>query len=381
MNNSFIEGDILSDAEVEELFGETKEQEPAEAEENKDTKDSSREKSTTEELIDVDSLFDDSVPESVGSKEDTQGNKGGATSEKGNSPYVYASLAKALKEDGALLDLDDSEIEKITKVEDFVNAVEKTIQARFDDRQKRIDEALNVGVEPTVIHQYENILKQLDSITEDQLTAENESGETLRKQILYRDYVNKGFSNERAQREVNKSVSDGSDIEDARDALESIKKGVRTEYQAKLDEAKKRDAELQNERTAQAKELRRSILEDKALLGDVEIDRTTRQKALDAIVKPIYQDPKTGEKYTAIQKYELEHRTEFLKNLGIMFALTDGFTNTDKLVKNKVKKEVNKSIRALEDAINNTQRNNDGSLRFVTGTDDKDSCLNFTLDV
>lgn len=90
----------------------------------------------------------------------------------------------------------------------------------------------------------------------------------------------------------------------------------------------------------------------------------------DVISKPIYKDPDTGELFTAIQKYEMDNRTEFLKNLGLIFTLTDGFKNLDGLVKNKVRKEVKKGLKELEHTLNNTARTSDGNLRFVSGIDE-----------
>jgi len=46
---------------------------------------------------------------------------------------------------------------------------------------------------------------------------------------------------------------------------------------------------------------------------------------LDNIIKPVWTNPETGEKLTAIQKYEAENRVEFLKKVGIIYTLTDGF--------------------------------------------------------
>ena len=90
----------------------------------------------------------------------------------------------------------------------------------------------------------------------------------------------------------------------------------------------------------------------------------------DNISKPVYKDPETGEFYTAIQKYELENKTEFLKNLGLLFTLTDGFKNIDKLVKGRVRKEVKKGLRELENTLNNTARTSDGNLKYVSGVDE-----------
>ena len=74
------------------------------------------------------------------------------------------------------------------------------------------------------------------------------------------------------------------------------------------------------------------MLNEEKVFGDISIDKATRQKAYDNIAKPIYKDPETGEYLTAVQKYRSEHENDFIKNVGILFTLTDGFTNLDKLV-------------------------------------------------
>jgi hypothetical protein len=76
---------------------------------------------------------------------------------------------------------------------------------------------------------------------------------------------------------------------------------------------------------------------------------------------------------TAIQKYESENRVDFLRNLSIVYTLTDGFKNLDNLVKDRVKKEVRKGQRELEHTINNTARHLDGSLKYTSGVSDKES--------
>lgn len=377
---------MLSDDQVNALFEDT-----IEVEEKKDdgaqepSKEKPEEKTKTaeakEEDINPETLFEEpsNEPESVGSekKKDT---KDDAYSEKGIPPF--SSLAKALKEEGVLLDLEDSEIEKVKTSDDFVELIEKTIQAKFDERQKRVDDAINNGVEVSVIHNYEQTIRQLDSISDEQLSEESERGENLRRQILYRDYLNKNFSEERARRAVERAFADGTDIEDAKDALQSIKDLVQSQYQAKLDEAKAEEDAIKEQRLSEAKELRKGLLEDKEVFGDLEIDKATRQKALDAILKPVYQDPKTGNKYTAIQYYEKTNSVDFLKKVGLIYAMTDGFKNVEGLVGKKVKKEVSKGMKALEEKINNSRRNSDGSLEFVTGAADKESFFNFSdLDI
>lgn len=361
---------ILGADEIENLFVDDDTQETSPPEENaEDNPKNETESETTE--VDVDNLFTEE-PESVGSgkdnteeQEDTTP-KGSSTSPKN----FYSSIAKALKEEGIFPDLDDESYSKITEPEDFRNLVEQQIKAGLDERQKRIDEALNVGIEPTEIRKYENTLNFLDDIKEESITDESDKGEKLRKDLIYQDFINRGYSKERALREVQKSFNAGTDIEDAKEALKSNKDFFVDKYNELVNEAKAEAEKEERDRKEQAAKLKSSILEDKNVFGDLSVDKSTRQKIYDNISKPVYKDPETGEYYTAIQKYEMENKVEFLKNLGLIFTLTDGFKNLDGLVKGKVNKEVKKGLRELENTLNNTARTSDGNLKFVSGVDE-----------
>lgn len=365
---------ILGAEEIENLFvedDETQDTSPANEEPPKKEEEPSKDKEETTEVVDVDNLFTD-TPESVGSgKENTEEKEDTTPKGDGTSPKnFYSSIAKALKEEGIFPDLDDEGLSKVKEPEDFRDLIDQQIKAGLDERQKRIDEALNAGVEPTEIKKYENTINFLDSIKEENISDEGDKGEKLRKDLIYQDFINRGYSKERATREVQKSFNAGTDIDDAKEALKSNIDFFRDKYDELVNDAKSEAEEEEKERKNQAEKLKSSILNDKDVFGDLSVDKSTRQKIYDNIAKPAYKDPETGEYFTAIQKYEMENRTDFLKNIGLLFTLTDGFKNLDGLVKGKVKKEVKKGLRELEHTLNNTARTSDGNLKFVSGVDE-----------
>ena len=365
---------ILGAEEIENLFvedDETQDTPPANGEPPKKEEEPSKDKEETTEVVDVDNLFTD-TPESVGSgKENTEEKEDTTPKGDGTSPKnFYSSIAKALKEEGIFPDLDDDGLSKVKDPEDFRDLIDQQIKAGLDERQKRIDEALNAGVEPTEIRKYENTINFLDSIKEENISDEGDKGEKLRKDLIYQDFINRGYSKERAAREVQKSFNAGTDIDDAKEALKSNIDFFKDKYDELVNDAKSEAEQEERERKEQAKKLKSSILNDKDVFGDLSVDKSTRQKIYDNIAKPVYKDPETGEYFTAIQKYEMENRTDFLKNIGLLFTLTDGFKNLDGLVKGKVKKEVKKGLRELEHTLNNTARTSDGNLKFVSGVDE-----------
>ena len=365
---------ILGAEEIENLFvedAETQGTPPANGEPPKKEEEPSNDKEETTEVVDVDNLFTD-TPESVGSgKENTEEKEDTTPKVDGTSPKnFYSSIAKALKEEGIFPDLEDDSLTKVKDPEDFRDLIDQQIKAGLDERQKRIDEALNAGVEPTEIRRYENTMSFLDSIKEENISDEGDKGEKLRKDLIYQDFINRGYSKERAAREVQKSFNAGTDIDDAKEALKSNIDFFRDKYDELVNDAKSEAEQEERERKEQAEKLKSSILNDKDVFGDLSVDKSTRQKIYDNIAKPVYKDPETGEYFTAIQKYEMENRTDFLKNIGLLFTLTDGFKNLDGLVKGKVKKEVKKGLRELEHTLNNTARTSDGNLKFVSGVDE-----------
>lgn len=376
---------ILSPDEVESLFTsdgseETQVTPPEQQEEE------NKEKPTTEvPEVNPDELFTEE-PESVGSeKVDTQGKEDTTSKEEtGTSPKTnfYSSIASALKEEGILSALDEETLSKIQTPEDFAEAMENELKAKLDERQKRIDEALQVGIEPDEVRKYEGTINYLNSITEDAISDESANGEKLRKQLIFQDFLNRGFSKERAQRETQKSFNSGSDVEDAKEALASNKEYFQQEYEDLIAEARAEEEAEKARTKKEAEELKKSILDEKEIFKGLELDKTTREKVYNSISKPVYKDPETGQYLTAIQKYERDNRQDFLKKIGLLFTMTDGFTNLDKLVKPTATKQVKKSLRELEHTINTTRRNTDGSLSFISGvSDDPESKVSYELDI
>ena len=356
---------ILTGDEIDNLFLDEISQGTPPEKKDDDTPDKDEKDITTE--VNPDELFGE--PESVGSGDNNEGTEDTDSKKDSTSPKFFSSIAKAFAEEGIFPDLDDDAIERVNSPEDFRELIEQRIKSELDERQKRIDEALNYGVEPSVIKQYENTIAYLDSIDARKISDEGEQGETLRRNLIMQDLMNRGYSRERAVKAAEKSFRNGDDIEDAKEALAGNREYFKGQYDKLVKDAKQEQDAQAKAQKEQAEQLKNSILSDKKFFGELEVDKATRKKIFENIAKPTYRDEETGTYLTPIQKYELENKTEFMKYLGLIFTLTDGFKNLDTLVKGKVRKEVKKGFRELENTLNNTTRNSDGSLRFVSGVD------------
>ncbi len=376
---------ILGGEEIETLFSEPEEentpivQEEESVKEQEDDEKNNDEETT--EVVNPEDLFEEkeSKPESVGSGNKKEGEKGDTTPDEdsGTSPInFYSSIAQACAVDGIFPNLDEETVKKADSAEALGELMEAEVNARLDEKTRRVSKALENGVEPDAIKRYENTLNYIASITDAAIAEESDKGEQLRRNLIYQDFLNKGYSPEKAQKFTERTIDAGTDIEDAKEALQGNKEFFQNAYNSLLQEAQQKADEARAERQKQADRLKDSIMKDKQLFGDMELSNEIRKKAYDNIAKPVYKDPETGEYLTALQKYEMENRSDFLKYAGLIFTLTNGFKDFESFTKGKVKKEVRKGLRELEQTLNNTRRNTDGSLRMVTrAKDDPESFI------
>lgn len=375
------EDNIISDLDIENLFIDSDSKEPeedkAKSQDNKATESPKEDTKSTEDSFlnnSEDFNFEDS--ESVGSEDESQESTNSASTSKN----FFSSLANSLKQEGILPDLSDEDLKNVKDSKDISKLFDSYIASKMDEKQKRVDDALNLGVNASDIKKYENAISYIDSITDDKISNEGQEGENLRKQLIYQDFMNRGYTKERAIKEVQKSFNAGTDIEDAKDALTSNRDYYKEGYEDLIEEAREAKNKVQEDIAQRTEAFKKNVLESDKVFGDIVIDTATKKAALDAVLKPQYKDSK-GNMITAVQKYQQEHSDEFLKNIGIIYALTNGFTDLNKIVQSKVKTATKNAYRELENKINNSRRNSDGNLVFTSGVSDTESSFNWKLDV
>lgn len=281
----------------------------------------------------------------------------------------YKSIAKALKDDG-VVDVDDETLDNIKDSNDFVNnIINKKINDGIDDVTKRVYDALTAGVQVPVIKQYENTINILKTIENADIEDEGEGGEDVRKKLIFQQYINRGFNDEKAKKEVEKAFNAGTDIDDAKDALSDNLEFFQNQYNDLIEQSRKDNENRMTQKKQELDTLKKSVMSDSDEWKDFNVNDTLKQKIYDNITRPAYKG-QNGETYTEIQKYERENRIGFLKNVSMCYTLTNGFTDFSGLSKAKVRKEVSKGMRELESALNSTSRTSSGALKFITNTND-----------
>lgn len=326
-------------------------------------------KKNTDADVDADKIFDTKNPQgNVGNdNKDNDGEDVNPDDDDSSPNSTSSAYLKALKQDGVLPDIDDDFIESADSSEKFAEAIEKQVSARFDERTRRIEEALNSGVAVDEIKSFENAISYLDGIDESTLEDESDESTAIRQKLIYQDFLNKGYSAEKSKKMMERSFNAGTDVDDAKEALQSNLEYFREEYNDRIAQKKaKVDSENRKKREA-AESLRKKIIESKNPYG-IKVDETTKKKFSDNVLKPSYKID--GVSVNEIQKYQKENPIDFEFNVGLLYTITDGFKNIDKLIGDKVKEGKKSALRELDRKLKNTPITESGDIDFSSGLDD-----------
>lgn len=274
----------------------------------------------------------------------------------------FSSIAKQFADEG-IWELDDEEVKD---ADGFKSLIKKAIENGIDEETRRVKEALELGINSQDVAEFEHTIKMLHSITNEDLYDEGDDGNQLRQKLILQNFINEGMEEKKAVEKTKEIFKKGKDIDEAEKALVANKKFFQQTYKDLKASARKQKDEWDKSIQKQTDDLKSSIMSNEKYLGEIDIDEKTKKTALANLSEPRYKDKDSGQMLTAIQKYEKENKTDFLKNLGLLFTLTDGFKNLDKLTTKAVNRRINKQISDIEDVLKNPS-GSDTSLSMVTG--------------
>lgn len=119
-------------------------------------------------------------------------------SDGGDGGGVYASVARALKEDGIL----NTDVSGVDNADAFRQAMEAEIASRLTPLQQRVNAALGYGMRPDEIQQYESAMGEARGYTDEMVADESDDGVELRKNLIYQGCLARGKSDAQAERET-----------------------------------------------------------------------------------------------------------------------------------------------------------------------------------
>lgn len=285
-----------------------------------------------------------------------------------NKRSLYGSIADALREDGVLDFGDDV---RIDSADDFRALIDAAVNSRFDNKSRMLARALEAGVDRNDAMYYKNCMDKLEKYTDDMIRDESDAGVNLRKHLIYNNAIRMGMSEAQANREVEKSMKSGVDIDDALDARESLKNRFADilEQMTKSKEDERKAASEYYEKQTQA-----GI--DSIMKGDVPYTSGLSNRMKQIVATNTYRKSevlKNGEQVTPLEKYIAENPVASKVIFGTLFTITKGFKDFSSLGKSEANKAIKKGVERLESVLSGSYRN--GGMRYAnnigeSGSDD-----------
>lgn len=264
------------------------------------------------------------------------------SSESQEDSSTFSVFATLLKEEG-VISLDEEEIKAVNTVEDLKEVIKKQIEnSKFEnlsESQKRYLQSVEAGIPQAEFEKVEKELNQLEKITDEVI----EKNTQARFELIAYDFINKGFSKEKAIEYANRSIKLGTDIDDAKDALGNLIKVKQEEFKKTVDTKQE-----QNKVTLD--ELKSKIDKTDTILKDVKL--TPKQKTdIFNIVSTKVDTDEIGQPINEFNKWKKDNGAEAEILLGALYHLTNKFQNLGKILdttKSKASQELEKKLRQNE---------------------------------
>lgn len=213
---------------------------------------------------------------------------------------------------------------------------------------------MEVGIDADEINDYEATLNTVNSITDDMLEGDGEEASYYRQELIFKDLIDKGFSEEDATSWVERSIKLGTDLEDAKRARQSIFHNTATAYKARMEAQKEAHKQSILAEQKKVEDLRNSILNTEELLPGLKISKGTREKVVETMIKPVYVDETNGRSLNAIQRFNEENPMEFQKIVSTFYVMTNGFKDFNKILGSVKKATESKMVNDFEKILKTT---------------------------
>lgn len=281
--------------------------------------------------------------------------------------WSFGELAQALVDDAILSDADGAS--KVEDADGFRRLMDAEVRSRVDAENRRALEALDAGAPVDDIRRLEAISRDLEGYDESRLADEGDDGVALRKELIYKRALFDGMDEARASKEVEKSMRAGTDIEDAREALEDMRKAARDAYGNMVAESRRRKEEEEARRAESRRRLESDIMGGDGLTGP--LSETVRRRIVNNVMTPSETLP-DGRRVTPLQKYCMTDPMAS-RVLGELFTLTGGFRDLGALAGAKVRKGVSRGLADMERRLQQAAPAAGGGLRYMGGDDGGDA--------
>lgn len=285
------------------------------------------------------------------------------TEDASGDPFTLV-FARYQLEQGNLTELNEEKLKKIIEEEGesaamaylFKEEVEINRNAyleQYENDAKELREYMelkDLGADTETAKKMVGDAAGFEKITHDEL--EKEDNEDLRKAVITQNYKNSTrFSDAKIKKLVDNTVSLGEDIEEAKEAIDNIKDFNKQRIAEEKERLEKERKEFEETHKQQLKNVREKIYSLDEVLPGHKINKQTKKKIEDMLLKPAGQDSK-GNQINKIWQKRLDNPLDF--DIKLAYLISTGYFDgkTDKIEKankTRIVEDLEKHIKSTKD--------------------------------
>jgi hypothetical protein len=334
---------------------------------NKDTQ-------TSDDDLNIDAFFnanlsdDDKDNKDEVDSPDSDKNSDDKSSSNSAPSNFTAILAKDLMDQGIISTISDEDFKSLVDekgeaealrslIQSEVNNASNSLKSDYDESYQEYLTLIEGGVDKNAAGDLIATKNTFDAITETQL--DDEDNESLRRDLIMEHYrLTTKLTDVKIKKLVDRSFELGEDVEEAKDALASIKATIVSRIDEEKTSAKDRETQQKQQLEDSRNKLKSSIEDLKEILPGQKINKQTKDKMFELITKPV--QGKDGNTTNAIWAKRSEDPIEFDQKLA--YLLQTGFFEKGKSWdKVKTVKTTNEANELEQFLANNTTRT--GTMR------------------
>lgn len=332
--------DLPESEDLEYLFGDPKD------DDSEESLDDDNQEEENENNDDINNNEDEN-PESVVGKDNNDDTEDETDTDdvddSSSNPNLFNSLATLLSEKGLISSVES----KIETEEDFVdlfkNEIKKSEYSDLNSIQKEYLEKIREGIPHQKIEQDQQTIDKLDQITPEIMESDSDLGQ----RVIYQDFINKGFSDEKSRKLLQRSIELETVLEDATDALESIKEYSNDKIDAENTVIINDNKLREDKETARINSIKNKIKTTNEVIKDFPISDTIKEKVEKIMFDVVGENPNTKQSENALLKYRRENQEDFDYKLYYLFTITNGFKDFSNLTKTTKSRAIKDLKRAM----------------------------------
>lgn len=287
---------------------------------------------------------EDKDPEKVGADEGGEDTDNSGKSS--TQPNAYSSFAKYLADEGILASF-DLEKDTVQSADDLKKLIGEQIkESEFSDlteEQKQYLKAIRTGLNPQQVAQQQSVLQELKSVTPEII----ESDQELRKKLIAADFQSKGLTAEKAEKLATRSIDIGEDIEDAKEALQSLTQAEEEKFQSEIAQKEEQQKNALKKQTEDLETFKKFLHDSKEIIPGVKINNKVAEAVIKQALDPIAK-LENGTPVNAVYKARMDDPIGFEAKLNYLFYMTKGFSDFTKIAtsqKSKASKELDDFVK------------------------------------